>query len=76
MRVKTYITIDKDLLSTVDRLSGNGKNRSKFIQAALESYIKQRGRNEMNFRDLEIINQEADELNREALDVLDYQVTL
>jgi hypothetical protein len=29
-----------------------------------------------NVKDLEIINRRADELNEEALDVLDYQVAL
>jgi hypothetical protein len=33
-------------------------------------------RQEQNAKDLEIINRRADDLNKEALDVLDYQVAL
>jgi metal-responsive CopG/Arc/MetJ family transcriptional regulator len=76
MKVKTSITVDKDLLKAVDALSGKYKNRSEFIEAALHSYIALITRSEQNAKDLEIINHYADDLNREALDVLDYQVTL
>ncbi len=76
MKVKTSITVDKDLLKTVDALSGKYKNRSEFIEAALQFYVAQITRYEQNAKDLEIINYYADDLNQEALDVLDYQVTL
>jgi hypothetical protein len=36
--------------------------------------MEQIARNETNARDLEAINRRADRLNREAQDVLDYQV--
>jgi hypothetical protein len=42
----------------------------------LQTYIAQIARDEQNAKDLEIINQHADSLNEEALDVLDYQVSL
>lgn len=74
MKVKTSITVEKRLLETVDRLSGQHKNRSAFIEAALQAYIAQMTRQEQNAKDLEIINRHADDLNREALDVLEYQV--
>ncbi|HJP95828.1 MAG TPA: ribbon-helix-helix domain-containing protein [Candidatus Saccharimonadales bacterium] len=74
MKVKTSITVDKDLLKAVDALSGKYKNRSEFIEAALQSYIAHLTRSEQNAKDLEIINRYADDLNREALDVLEYQV--
>jgi metal-responsive CopG/Arc/MetJ family transcriptional regulator len=76
MKVKTSITVDKDLLKAIDTLSGKHKNRSEFIEAALQAYIAQITRTQQNARDLEIINQYADDLNQEALDVLDYQVAL
>lgn len=76
MKVKTSITLSKDLLRAVDRLSRRYKNRSEFIEAALQTYIAQIARDEQNAKDLEIINQHADSLNEEALDVLDYQVSL
>jgi hypothetical protein len=42
----------------------------------LQAYVAQLLRNQRNTKDLEIINQRADELNEEALDVLDYQAAL
>jgi metal-responsive CopG/Arc/MetJ family transcriptional regulator len=76
MKVKTSITLDKHLLETVDKLSGRRATRSEFIEAALQAYVAQLLRNQRNAADLEIINQRADELNEEALDVLDYQAAL
>jgi metal-responsive CopG/Arc/MetJ family transcriptional regulator len=76
MKVETSIIVDKDLLEAVDNLSGKDKNRSEFIEAAIESYIAQIARHTQNAKDLEIINEHADDLNEEALDVLDYQVAL
>jgi metal-responsive CopG/Arc/MetJ family transcriptional regulator len=76
MKIKTSITVDKGLRETVDRLSGQHKNRSEFIETALQAYIAQLTRCEQNAKDLEVINQHADDPNQEALDVLEYQVAL
>lgn len=75
MKVTTSVTVDKGLLETVDKLSGND-DRSRFVEAALRAYVAQVIRHNQNGKDLEIINKRADELNEEALDVLDYQVAL
>jgi metal-responsive CopG/Arc/MetJ family transcriptional regulator len=74
MKVKTSITLSEDLLDAIDKRSDQFKNRSDFIEAAIRAYIKQMIREEQNARDLAIINQQADRLNREAIDVLAYQV--
>jgi metal-responsive CopG/Arc/MetJ family transcriptional regulator len=76
MKVKTSISVERDLLESVDKLSGKTKNRSEFIEAAIQAYIIRQTRAEGNARDLEMINRSADILNQEALDVLDYQVAL
>jgi len=76
MKVKTSITVEKHLLETVDKLSGKNKNRSAFIEAAIQAYILERTMAAGNARDLDLINESADILNREASDVLDYQVAL
>ena len=75
MKVRTSVALDKRLLETVDKLSHKG-DRSGFVEAALRAYIVQFVRREQNAKDLEIINRRADDLNEEALDVLDYQVAL
>ena len=72
MRVRTSITVEKELLKTVNKLSRQHKNRSEFIEIALRAYISENGK-AAESRDLHILNRHADELNREALDVLDYQ---
>jgi metal-responsive CopG/Arc/MetJ family transcriptional regulator len=76
MKVETSIIVEQDLLEAVDKLSGKDKNRSEFIEAAIKAYIAQLARQTRNANDLEIINDCADDLNEEALDVLDYQVAL
>ncbi|MCL5282081.1 MAG: ribbon-helix-helix domain-containing protein [Planctomycetes bacterium] len=75
MKVKTSITLSEELLKTVDRRSKQQKRtRSDFIELAVRAFIQQLIREEQNARDLEIINRRADALNREAAEVLEYQV--
>lgn len=74
MKVKTSITLSEDLLEAIDRRVERYKNRSEFIEIALWAFIAQMMRDEQNARDIQIINQRADYLNEEALDVLAYQV--
>jgi Arc/MetJ-type ribon-helix-helix transcriptional regulator len=74
MKVKTSITLSEDLLKAIDKYTGEYKNRSEFIEKAIQSFIRQLIRRQQDTRDLEIINQRADYLNREAADVLTYQV--
>lgn len=74
MKIKTSITLSEDLMDAIDKRSDQFKNRSDFIEAAIRAYIKQMVRDEQNARDLAIINRQADRLNREAVDVLAYQV--
>jgi metal-responsive CopG/Arc/MetJ family transcriptional regulator len=74
MKVKTSITLSEDLLEAIDQRVERYKNRSEFIEIAVWAFIAQMMRDEQNARDLQIINQRADYLNKEALDVLAYQV--
>ena len=76
MKVEAHIKLEKELLDAVDSLSGGESRRSEFIEEALESYLSLRARRKKNRSDLEIINEHAEELNKEAMDVLDYQIDL
>lgn len=76
MKVKTSITLSDELVQAIDQYDGAYKNRSDFIEAAIWAFIRQIRRSQQNARDLEIINQNAERLNAEALDVLAYQVEL
>jgi metal-responsive CopG/Arc/MetJ family transcriptional regulator len=76
MKIKTSITLSEDLLEAIDKYATQFRNRSDFIEAAVRIYLAQMKREEQNARDLAIINRKADSLNREAADVLAYQVPL
>ena len=76
MKVKTSITLSEDLMKAIDEYTGEYKNRSEFIEDAVRAFIIQLIRRQRDARDLKIINQRSDYLNREAGDVLTYQVDL
>jgi len=76
MKVKTSITLSEDLLKAIDEYAREYHNRSEFIGEAVRIFIRQLIRKHQDARDLEIINRRADYLNREAMDVLTYQVDL
>jgi metal-responsive CopG/Arc/MetJ family transcriptional regulator len=76
MKVEAHIKLEKELLDTVDSLSGGESRRSEFIEEALKAYLSIRARRKKSRSDLEIINEHAEELNEEAMDVLDYQIAL
>jgi metal-responsive CopG/Arc/MetJ family transcriptional regulator len=74
MKIKTSITLSEDLLEAIDKRSVQFKNRSEFIESALRAYIAQMICDEQNAKDLAIINRQVERLNKEAADVLNYQV--
>ncbi|MGA2098918.1 MAG: ribbon-helix-helix domain-containing protein [Candidatus Acidiferrum sp.] len=73
MKEKTSITLSKDVLAGVDRLTGSKQSRSAFIERILRRYLRERAKAALHARDLELINRAADQLNKEAENVLDYQ---
>jgi metal-responsive CopG/Arc/MetJ family transcriptional regulator len=74
MKVKTSITISKNVLKEIDLVISKSGNRSLFIEEAVKNYLMHKKRAVRNKNDLEIINRSADELNKEAGDILSYQV--
>ena len=76
MKVKTSITLSEKLIDAIDEYGQTFKNRSEFIEKATWFFIQQIIRERQNSRDFEIINRNADRLNAEALDALEYQVKL
>lgn len=75
-KVKTSVTLSRDLLAEVDRLLRKGGSRSALLEQALREFLANRKRRKRDASDLEILNARSDELNEEALDVLEYQVEL
>jgi metal-responsive CopG/Arc/MetJ family transcriptional regulator len=70
VRVKTSVTLPSELLGQLDRVD---KNRSALLERAARAYLAQLERDKRDARDIEIINRNADRLNREAMDTLEYQ---
>jgi len=75
MKEKASITLSRDVLAGIDRLAGSKRSRSAVIEQALRHYLSEHARTRVQARDLEQLNRAADELNAEAADVLDYQIT-
>lgn len=76
MKEKTSITLSKEVLTGIDRIAGAKQSRSAFIEAVLHQYLRDRARAKRDARDLEIINKNAERLNRDAVDGLEDQAPL
>ena len=76
MKVKTSITISEDLIREIDALSSQYGNRSALIERAVRDFLTAEANRRRDIKDLEILNRRSDALNREAEDVLAYQVDL
>jgi hypothetical protein len=59
-------------LTRLDRVD---KNRSALLERAALAYLDKLSRQERDRRDLELINRNAERLNREVEDTLEYQQT-
>ena len=71
-RIETMVSLPKDLLEQANQMNKDAEI-SDVIETALRDYVEKEKRHELNRRDIEIINANADKLNEEALDTLEYQ---
>lgn len=76
MKIKTSITLERDVISAIDRQVDEYGSRSGFLEVAARRLLARLAKEEKDRQDLDIINRRAIALNREAEDVLDYQVAL
>ena len=74
MKIKISITISEELIVVMDGYRHQYKTRSQFVEAAIQSFVRQLQKAERNTHDIAIINKNAIRLNREMTDVLSYQV--
>ena len=74
MKIKTSITLSKDIVALIDQHAEGEKNRSAFIELAVRTYLQILKRKKRDLDDLHAINRLSERLNREAEDVLSYQV--
>lgn len=73
MKEKTSVTLSKEVLAGIDKMAGSKQSRSAFIENVLAQYLRKQARARVEARDLELLNQAADELGAEVEDVLRYQ---
>ena len=76
MKIQTSVMLSENLLSTIGQLSEKDRTLSDFIEAALQFYIAKLRRSDKSDNDIEIINRNADYLNQETQDALQYQAEL
>ncbi len=72
MKVKTSVTLSEELLEAIASQSSEN-NRSALIEEATWRYLRLRRREARDKVELDLINRNADLLNNEVFDVLDYQ---
>ena len=72
MKKKASISVSEKLLKMIDTLPDHPA-RSAIIEEALILYFKGRKTRQRDKSDLDILNTHSQALNKEALDVLEYQ---
>lgn len=73
MRVRTSVTLPKELLIEVDALAGKKFKRSEIVESALRDYVAKKNGGKLNRRDIEIINKNADLINKQVEETLEFQ---
>jgi len=76
MKIKTSITLSKEILDEIDQLSDRYGNRSILIEQATRDFLASLAKRNRDFQDSEILNRRSELLNKEAEDVLAFQVDL
>ena len=74
MKVKTSVTLDRGVVGAIDRLTEEYGSRSQFIEIAARRLLDRLAKESRDRRERAILDRRAAALNREAADVLDYQV--
>jgi metal-responsive CopG/Arc/MetJ family transcriptional regulator len=75
MKTRISIAIAKNVLAEVDYLAGCKRFRSSVIGRILREYFQDSANSALRRGDLELLNDAAERLNREAAEVLTYQVS-
>jgi metal-responsive CopG/Arc/MetJ family transcriptional regulator len=78
MKIETKIILEEELLQQLERLlRENGQaSLSELIEDLLKSFLVDAKKPAYDLRELELINRNANRLNKEAEDVLTYQIAL
>ncbi len=73
MRVRTSVTLPKDLLVKVEALAGKKHKRSAIVELALRDYVAKENGRKLNREDIKIINANADLINKQVEETLEFQ---
>lgn len=76
MKMKTSVTLSRDLLRRVDQAAEKGESRSATIERLVAESLAAQARRAADAADRAAIDEHARELNAEAEDVLGYQTDL
>jgi metal-responsive CopG/Arc/MetJ family transcriptional regulator len=75
--VKTSISISNDLFKEIESIAkGQQRSITELVEKGMRDYLTKLMREKRDARDIEIINRNAEELNKEALESLEYQVDI
>lgn len=74
MKLKASITLSEDVLKALDALGKEFKNRSEAVENAVVFFLDSRRAKMRDEKELRILNRMAHRLNREAKEVLSYQI--
>jgi metal-responsive CopG/Arc/MetJ family transcriptional regulator len=75
MKVKTSITLTKEVLQEIDaRIKPQRRSRSEFIEEAVRAFLTNTDRIALQAREAALLRKHAAALNAEMADVLEYQV--
>ena len=74
MKIKTSITLSEEIIKEMDELSQQYGSRSVLVEKAIREFLAAETRRRRDLQDINILDRNADALNKEAADVLSYQV--
>lgn len=76
MKVKTSVTLTDSIVADMDKVCGGAGYRSAFVEEAIRTKLAEIARRQRELKDLNILNENAEALNHEADDVLEWQVSV
>jgi Arc/MetJ-type ribon-helix-helix transcriptional regulator len=74
MKVKISVTLSEELIPQIDTLTGRFRNRSAVIEKAIRDLLAVIAKRRRDTEDPEILSRRWEALNKEAEDILGYQV--
>lgn len=74
MKIRTSITLSKDLLREIDaQVEAQHRSRSAFIEDALRAFLAQADRAALQAREMALLRKHTSALNAEMADIFEYQ---